>query len=130
MIRLALLTLLLADPPVGFGRVLREVIQASASGFAKLKGPKIEMNGGRKVFFEARAYLPGAAYCWVEYREDVYRCEWTPAAGLHRRLAAQIEKALGPEWQRRGARFRSETAEVEVSGTVVSVRPLKKDGAA
>jgi hypothetical protein len=85
---------------------LNQIVWASRERFRPLQGARIQIRPGRTYWFEARVNLPGAGECRVlEHPTATYSCEWEKTAGadlmsLYRRLAAEIEAALGPKWDR------------------------------
>ena len=91
-----------------FAEALKQIVRASRYEFRPVEGARIDFHPGRKSWFEAKVYLPGASYCRiVDDPRLEYNCEWaaTPnrrvLARFYEKLAAEVEAALGPDWKRR-----------------------------
>ncbi|HTM47737.1 MAG TPA: hypothetical protein VL285_03610 [Bryobacteraceae bacterium] len=87
-----------------FDRQLERILSESPTIFRRLEGARLE-NRLREYYFEAKLYLPGAAYCRILKHEGttVYTCEWENRKKIdfYTRLVRILERSLGPEWDQR-----------------------------
>jgi hypothetical protein len=82
-------------------RALSFVLERAQHDFHDLRGAKKELvkDGARQVWYDARPPLPGATECRVEYRDDIYACEWraanaTGAESIWQDVTRSLKEAL------------------------------------
>jgi hypothetical protein len=93
--------------PERLPRALAWAIETARHDFPDLRSGKVEIvqEGVRRIWYEPRLMLPGATQCRVEYRDDIYRCEWQAASAENaERIWQEVNRAaaevLSPPFNR------------------------------